>query len=203
MTAQIGDRYIFEDNSYTISAISKPIGFDPYDYDLYPVMMSTACHRGYWCNYKITSDGIYLDKLYIHCANNDYPEINGKGIERDANGEPLEYMGFMVYSNLDLKIKYTGEILVGDGFIVDYYRHIGYQKFYSYKVLKEFVFSRGELLEIKDHSKLAADVRQYIEQAVRENDEKFHLIIRRGGGYGRIYAEECLSEEEREPYWWI
>lgn len=76
MTAQIGDKFTFENGNYELVAISTPIKFNPEDYGITPEWRSTACYRGYWCEYKISNDEIILENLYINSKDGVYPEIN-------------------------------------------------------------------------------------------------------------------------------
>ena len=65
MTAQIGDSYSYKGGDYSIVAMSIPLRFDPRFYGFKPECVTTGCWNGYWCKYKISEDGIFLDKLLI------------------------------------------------------------------------------------------------------------------------------------------
>ncbi len=203
MTAQIGDRYTFQDKTYTIVCMSNILEFEPIEYGLAPTPATTACWRGYWCHYHIKDEGIFLNRLYVYCNDEQYPEINGKGIVRDESGKPVEYMGFRVYQDLDMKMSHTGKILAGDGFVDDYYRYMGYQAYYAYEELKEFVFEQGNLVAVQDHSPLAARARDYIEEQVENNQAQTSWLLRGSGGYGQQFAEKQLTQEELQTYWWL
>lgn len=141
MTAQIGDRYTFRDKEYIIVATSGPLPFNPKEYGLEVQYICTACWRGYWCEYKISGDGIILKKLFVHTADDKYPEIDG--VQVNINKEPIEYMGHRVYEGLSLKIKYTGKILLGDKLLSEYRINLGCPSPWEYLELKEFVFENG------------------------------------------------------------
>lgn len=164
MTAQIGDRFRYKKNEYSIVAISNPLKFKPEDYGITPEPVCTACWAGFWCEYHISEKGIVLENLYVNSKDDYYPEINGVS---PAAGEKcskkyIEYMGHHCYRGVNIKIPYTGKIVVGKDFMREYYIHMGYQRAWSYKVLKEFVFKDGVLLDVIDHSKVAEDLRQKI-----------------------------------------
>ena len=65
MTAQVGDRFIYGGDDYSIVAISSPIQFAPSDYGIKPVPRCTACWNGYWCEYQIFEEAIMLKNLYM------------------------------------------------------------------------------------------------------------------------------------------
>ena len=60
MTAQIGDKYKYQKQEFTIVALSSRMLFDPKDFGLEPNSRSTACWRGYWCEYDITDEELLL-----------------------------------------------------------------------------------------------------------------------------------------------
>lgn len=178
MTAQIGDSFIYDGNAYVIVAesLGKEL-FSPSEYGLKPTPFSTACRNGYWCNYEI-SDALYLQNLFIHCSNGKYPDINGKSVnippKYDRKKQAVESLlfgdnGYRIYGNLNLKILYTGKILVGSGFIHRYYIHVGYQRAIAYKKLLEFEFEEGRLKNIEDLSKKAREKRKKMEEMYRNN----------------------------------
>lgn len=188
MTAQIGDHFKFNGTTYSIAAISSPLRFNPRKYGIIPESACTACWDGYWCVYNITDEGIFLEDLYINSANDFYPEIEGITPETDANGEDdFSYMGHHLYKGLNLKVNYTGRILIGDEFLYEYYIHMGYQRPWAYEVLTELVFENGTLIETNDQSQIAADLREKINR-----DEAFAK---------QLYSR--LSHFSDGEIWWL
>lgn len=203
MTAQIGDSYSYKGGDYSIVATSIPLRFDPRFYGFKPKSVTTGCWNGYWCNYKISEEGIFLDKLFIHCQDDEYPELNGKTFDVKENGEPFEYIGHRVYSDLNMKVEYHGKILVGDEFIHDYYVHMGYQSAHAYKVLKEFIFENGNLIDVIDHSEMAAELREM------ENAKKNKKPSLREKLFGpkeddiSDYVGKSFSLDYKDKCWWM
>lgn len=201
MTAQTGDKFLYDGDNYSIVAFSVPLKFDPKTYGFTPKPFSTGLWDGYWCNYTISDKGIFLDKLFINCKNDEYPLLNGKKFSVDDEGKPIEYMGYRVYNDLNIKLEYTGRILVGDEFIQDYYIHMGYQQAYGYKVLKEFVFRNGELIEANDRSKEAA--------VFRKIAERYDEILVKNNMYDKKrkndnnFVEKCYSLDYKDKCWWL
>ena len=159
MTAQIGDKYMYYGEEYSIVALSNPVQFDPVYYGITPSAATTACWAGYWCEYDISEKGLILDKLYINSKDGSYPDINGVSAKSESKTKPYEYMEHHLYEGLDMHIDYTGRIVAGAGFLREHYIHMGYQRAWAYETLVEFVFKNGSLLNTIDHSHDAAQIR--------------------------------------------
>ncbi len=180
MTAQIEDSIIYRKNRYSIIAMSKRIGFDPKEYGITPQSKCTACWRGYWCEYNVTSDGLFLQNLYINSADGKYPPINGVNISQIEYHDCMAYsfkdgkmigkrdktpnfMGHKQYKDLNIPVSYTGKVLSGNGFLNKYYIHMGFQRCWAYEQLIEFEFQDGKLVNETDHSEIAAKLREIMD----------------------------------------
>lgn len=112
MTAQIPDTYTYDGKEYNIVAMSSHIGFNPKDYGLEPQASSTACWRGYWCEYAIKNGRLVLERLFLFNADDNYPDFNGISVlpqeyeececwtpgENDVHVESVpKYLGHRVY----------------------------------------------------------------------------------------------------------
>ena len=64
MTAQVGDRFIYKEDNYSIVAISNPIQFKLLDYGIKPVVCCTTCWNEYWCDYYIFKKELCF-RIYI------------------------------------------------------------------------------------------------------------------------------------------
>lgn len=198
MTAQVSDRFIFAKNEYAIIAISNPITFNLEKYGITPESTCSACWRGYWCVYNISRGRLLLQDLYVNSRDGNYPRINGvKPLSVKKNSkESFKYMRHHLYKKINLPIEYTGKILVGAGFVQEYYIHMGFQRAWAYKTLKEFVFKKGILLETIDHSKIAQKVRREI----AEDPDKFQKYLY---GNSLLFVEESFSTDTNTKAWWI
>ena len=161
MTAQIEDIFYYKRQEHSLVAISDDIGFKPQMYGIKPSSVFTACWAGYWCEYSITTKGLFLKNLYIHSKNEKYPPINGVEVTEVSDDDWR--MGHNVYKNLKLPMKYTGKILLGNDFISRYYIHMGYQRSWAYKHLYEFEFKDGKLINRIDLSDTAAKQRAILD----------------------------------------
>lgn len=199
MTAQIGDSFRFKETNYRIIAISKQIEFNPNDYGITPESTCSACWAGYWCDYDISEDGIMLTNLYINSKDSYYPNINGIQVTQNKDNTKyghFKYMGHHLYEGLNIPIKYSGKIVVGDKFIRKYYIHMGYQNAWAYKVVLELVFVDGKLITTYNHNELVANMRQIIDK----NPDMF---------YKKLYADiesfvvNSFSLEFKDKIWWL
>lgn len=189
MTAQISDGFFFDNEEYYEIAISKPIAFSPKRYGLHPVPPSTACWRGYWCDYEITKDAFTLKNLHIRDRDGKYPQING------VNAVPDD-MGTFAYFDLDKRLSYTGNIILGNGFLQQYYVHMGFQSAWAFEVVKEFVIKRGALVEIRDFSEQMVEFRKLIDKDPEGFYQNMHRNIPQ-------FVEDCFSQEYATKAWWL
>lgn len=195
MTAQIEDRIILEKSELSIIKISEPLNFNPTKYGITPEECCTACWRGFWCVYNITTDGVFLEDLYIHSKDDFYPKIGGIS---PLPEEDLLYMGHRLYEGLHLKINYTGKILAADEFLSEYYVHMGFQRPWAYKKLAELIFEDGNLIKKLDHSQIAADIRERIENNSDLNKKLkltlFNILTS---------AKDILPSDYDTDLWWL
>lgn len=161
MTAQRQDTFIYKKEDYDLVAMSKPLSFKPEDYGIIPEGLDTACWAGFWCEYSISEEGIFLKNFYVNSKDGNYPEING--VTPVKKKLEILYGRYQLYKDVNLKIPYTGRILIGKDFLREYYIHMGYQRAWAYKVLKELIFQEGILVEEISHSRKAKELREQID----------------------------------------
>ena len=211
MTAQIGDIYNYDNNDYRIVALSSVMLFKPQDYGMEPHGSCTACWRGYWCEYDVSNDELFLKNLYFHNEDNNYPSLNGveaspkefievegrRGLRKKLEKFTIPaHYGHRVYRDVNLSIPYTGKILLGDGFIREYYIHMGFQRAWAYEKLIELVFEEGILLECNDYSHIAKQQREIMkEQGVNPQSPKISDLEK--------FVEDSFSLDYSDKAWWL
>lgn len=198
MTAQVGDSYSYQGENYSIIAMSVPMTFLPQKYGMVPSPRCTACWNGYWCEYEISEEGMILKNLFIHTENDYYPEVNGVSVCKKKNQEKKDfsYMGHHKYENINLPMEYTGKIVVGSGFLREYYIHMGYQRAWAYEKVFELCFENGKLISKEDHSKIVAKVREEAKQDPQEFRKKIYKDPQE-------FVEESFSLEWKDKCWWL
>lgn len=169
MSSQIKDKFIYKRTEYTISVIESPetfidinslLGFGPRKF-------STACYRGYVATYALYKNKLILKKLYTNNGNNidnKIPAINNKlpkiSIREGLIDEFKSTLRDFTYENINLKIQYTGSIIITKGFIMERYVHMGFQSPLSYKTVMQLTFNNGLLISTKDFSDIAKSTRE-------------------------------------------
>lgn len=146
MTMQMRDTYRYKGKTYYPLEIKGKLEFNPFKYNLHPTAQCSACWAGYFCEYEIVENALYLDKLYIHHEDDIYPELNGVSINRNIDDDCMEHYH---YDNLHLPITGRGtcRMLLGSDCVASSIKEIN--DFRNYKTLKEFVFKKGVLKEVK------------------------------------------------------
>ena len=160
-------------------ALSEPLLFKPENYGITPIECSRSCYHGYWCDYTISDKRIVLESFYVNSKENYYPEINGIVPLRKDGRDVLDALGHHCYEGVNIKVGYTGKLVVGSDFLSEY--HILFSRPYAweYKDLKEFVFTDGNLTEVMDHSNVAEELRNQMREDVgfmeKFREKKFAL----------------------------
>jgi len=187
MTAQIPDKFIYEGKQYYFIDASNVFGFDPKEYDVRTMSFITSCWRGFYCEYKLEKNRLYLDAITI-----------AGGSKKFANQFAKYRIGSNDYGNIYKHImcsmKYSGKILMGQDFVDEYYLHGGFQCAAAYREVIELTLVDGKLVKVTDFS-------DYVE---KKRDVLFRYAI-----YGYERAEESLWHSIKSilgfghtRYWW-
>lgn len=103
MTRQIEDKICYNRKNYPILTVeNRDSFFDPKEHGFNPVSTITACHRGYYCFYKVKDKKLILDKMNIDQLEGRYL---WRGIKPSGRG--------WTYAGIELPIKYSGGIMIG------------------------------------------------------------------------------------------
>jgi hypothetical protein len=208
MTAQISDTFRFRDKPRALAGINGSGLFDPAQHGIQPVMISTACWRGYYSAYEVADSALFLTEIHLGLGEGDTaaaargegPKLFGKVPRRYTEhghrtnlrtGEVTtswESSDFRV-GGLREVVPFTGGLLLGDDFIEEMYVHMGYHPAYKFRVVHELVFDCGRLVEEHDRSAQMAEFREMLSSRSLEP----------GSGASRAEIEEwirrCFSLE--------
>ncbi|MDR0286536.1 MAG: hypothetical protein LBI03_02340 [Clostridiales bacterium] len=174
MSAQVNDVFVYDNKKYSISAIeNQEMFFDITDVGISPKPCSSACWRGYIAVFSIDGENrLVLKELNTNSKDEQLPEINGvkpeflKLTEKNVDalikksGYTLLLGGTVIYTEVNLPIRYSGKLLITKGFIDDYYIHMGYQSSYAYNEVIELTFKDGICTNAEDVSELAKQKRK-------------------------------------------
>ncbi len=144
MTGQLPDSFLYEDEVYSLISIADEEPFTPLDYDIIPQMASTACWRGFVLYYKLDNNSLILQDM----------QLNTKEAKEINNIKPTKTkdMFRFHYQDLNLKLDYSGKLLIARDFIDEMYVHMGFQRPIAFRKVVELDFKNGELLSVNDLS---------------------------------------------------
>jgi hypothetical protein len=178
MTAQIDDLFKYKDTDFSIAGISQGELFDPGMLDLKPAGSCTACYRGYQAIFGVRESRLILDTLHVNLLAGDEgyerqegPRINGV-TPTGPQGNDDWFNNH--YVDLEYPWKYTGGLLLANGFNNELYVHMGFHPAWKYNRVLELLFSNGILQQEFDRSERMAEVRQCILDS-RRNDHSSQM----------------------------
>ncbi len=178
MTAQLHDSIVHDGRVHAITGAAGEGLFRLQDHGLEPVSYITSCWRGNVLGYEIDRK----KRLKISWFTMG---IRYRDLQKIWNGEVPELFGMPVWAyqkpgvkyrddrlekengivqgyhctSLNGPVPFTGGLILGIGFIRDWYLHQGYQSPWKYQEVKELIFKKGRLKQSWDHSQAMADIR--------------------------------------------
>jgi len=177
MTAQISDSLFYRDERYSIAGLNGDGLFDPAHIGLKTRMISTACRRGFVCDYSLRDRRLILTRLTVgfrpedlqRAERGDGPVLFGLTPKRDeckcwdcCTEEDSTYWSDFYYDGLSIPLKYTGGVLIGADFIDEMYIHMGFHPAYKYSRVHELLFESGQLVKASDLTSEMAKFREDI-----------------------------------------
>lgn len=109
VSEQITDPFWWQGKEFTfLGASDVDELFLPESYGLEPKAPHTGCWKGFVVQFSVRDGQLFLDTLWVNDKNKRYPRINGKKARFCWREQ-----GFHVYPKLNLKLDYTGSVLVG------------------------------------------------------------------------------------------
>ena len=137
MTAQINDTFRHAQEDWNIAASTGGAIFEPGWFGMAPMMIHTACYRGWYARYAIADNHLVLDQLTVNLPDQAYPDING------VSPAPAADRRERTYESVGLPLSYTGTLVLGRDFIRRMYVHMGYQRPFTYERVLAFNFQAG------------------------------------------------------------
>jgi hypothetical protein len=144
MTGQIPDSFLYEGEVFSLIGIDGEEPFTPLEYDIYPRVASTACWRGFVLYYSLDEDRLILQDMQLNAE--ESIEING------VKPKKTKDMFKFHYKDLNLKLDYSGKLLLARDFIDEMYVHMGFQRPTAFRKVVELDFKNGKLLSANDLS---------------------------------------------------
>lgn len=154
MTAQISDIFVLDGLEYQILGVGDSL-VDPDDFGIKPVMMHTACYRGFHSTFLL--DGcIRLTRMIVRNSSGVYPDIDGISPSVETASKIATYDG------LAHPIRYSGRLALGKDFLPERYVHMGYPPETSFRRVLHLTCENGEVKEVADVSEQVALRRENI-----------------------------------------
>jgi hypothetical protein len=156
ITGQIPEEIYYHGTRYELIGMRGKGLYIPKHFGIITYWKTTACYRGFQMKYKVYNNELILDQMRVNTKHFPLP-INGINPQKIYK----KYSSFdYSYTNLNLKSKFTGWLLIGKDFIKSMYVHMGFQKPKTYKTVLELHLDNGDILEVKDRSDYVEFVRK-------------------------------------------
>jgi len=184
MTAQMNDLFHYRGRQYAVAGISRGVLFEPSVFGLEPIGRWSNCRRGYQAVFALAGSRLVLDELHVNLTKPEKPvermeRLEGPIIHGVKPGEPRGKGDHFDnhYEGLNYPLKYTGGLLLADGFIFALYVHMGFHPAWKYERVVELIFEAGTLVQEVDRSEEMAEFRRgVLERAENEPDRTPGLL---------------------------
>ncbi len=156
MTMQIADSFDYINKEYTIIARQNKSLFEPCEQGFSPIPFCTACWRGFYCTYSIDNDHLTVSQLGIGLET-DSPPI-WRGTKPSKAGD----LHCWIYEGVNFPIDYSGGIIIGRGFVKEFYDILGFYKPHCFEDVLELIFEKGKLVNKVVHDEYMGKAREII-----------------------------------------
>jgi hypothetical protein len=150
MTAQIEDVVVFRGRMYALIGVNGPGLFEPDKHGLQVHMTTTACRRGYVCEYAVEDERLYLIALRLGMIQ---PPTRLFGADVRMIGSAA------TYSPIRVPLAFAGGLLLGAGSSHDDYVYMGRHPAWKYTEILELLVDDGQLVAVFDRSEMVAQRR--------------------------------------------
>lgn len=213
MSASPGGRYHYESEEWSLIDHLGDWPFDPTEFGLKEMPAAPCSIGGYWADYQIQEDGLYIDTLHIRTSDDIYPAINGinvAGIRYQEfekcyrkNGEIIkETIKFDIdsgrrrYCELNIFIPFTGKLLLGKDAVNKYVSFARFQEYWIFKTIKEFYFEKGVLTKVYDHSYTASVAQREVDRLIRDKESYWGNDVNK-------FVRRNLKQDYIDNVWWL
>jgi hypothetical protein len=164
VTGQWLDLVHFDETLFDLSgARGKPL-FEPAEFGLVPMMINTACFRGYVCTYAVRAGQLIVTELLVgeECLLNK-EKVTEHSLLCGIAPQPSWPEGTLRFSGLDIPVAFSGGLLLGGGFVDAFHVDTRLHPALKYQRVTEILLEDGRLTGSYDRSAEAARIRQAIE----------------------------------------
>jgi hypothetical protein len=166
VTVQIADRVDLAGQVYSIAGVAGGPLFDLAAHHIRLGPFSTACWRGYICQYRVDDGALRLQRLVV----GDGSTLSGQALRAGSTllGAALtrsRVLGAPVLAadGLDLATGFTGGLLLGRGFTAAGFPNMGFHPAWRFRKVIELRADHGIVTATADRSGELAAIRRGIE----------------------------------------
>ena len=166
MTTQAPDIVIYDNLEYVLAGLKGKGLLTPVELGINPFMMSTACYRGYICQYEFIDDKLYLTGMRVRTADNQYPVVG------DVSATLLfDVIG--QYQNLKIFCRFSGGLILVRDVLLCVHGVIPTPS--SYCTVIEIILEDGKIEQVIDHSEKMDYIRRRIDN-LPDSSDKWNII---------------------------
>ncbi|MCB9895305.1 MAG: hypothetical protein H6839_12710 [Planctomycetes bacterium] len=161
MTAQAPDRVLYLNKNFVLAGISEDELWSPEARFTDREALCTGCYRGYIATYRVHDDALELHELKLSHGQSSMrkpPPLGGRE-PTPFDQEPFGFFNW-TYTDIGMRLDYSGGLLLADGFIQKLYVHMGFHPAWKYKHVHELVFDNGRLVDAFDRSRQMVEIRK-------------------------------------------
>jgi hypothetical protein len=198
MTYQIRDGISIEGKQYAIERSNNREGlFNPNNYSIHPGEASSACHRGFYCDYTISDRQLLLMSISLNPNMSDRLKFKYGRSEKLLFGQSPELNKFPVglswtYQNLHHSIPYSGGLLLVAGNIMMRSENMMYYPTCLHERVCEAIFELGILIDLIDYSDRMTEIRN---QIIEDGEKEISML-----GYWYKIEHKILAEYFHHQY---
>ncbi|GGG11174.1 hypothetical protein GCM10010912_64480 [Paenibacillus albidus] len=165
MTIQIPDMLQYDGmKDFHIVGLDKVWPFRPEAYGLQPHDRFTACYRGYFCQYEVRNQQLWLKELCIWLEDTLVP------VEWSGTWTKPDMLGCSKCRGVELSVPYTGKMLICREFVHKNHYYAGWERPIDYRQTFELELHEGRVIEVTDYSHMMEEVRGLTELGEREQE---------------------------------
>lgn len=187
MTAQVTDKVFYERQAFELANTSTfKLLFSPQQHGIDPPMLSTACYRGFYSEFAVINEQLYLTRAFINLTGEEKraarrgcgPRLFGVHPVRFRDTCNAQFWGVKLpwqewavewLYELDVPLSYTGGILVGRDRVRPYWL---VPDAWAFAQVRELIFEEGFLKEQYDRSEA---MQEFYEEWQQRSEEQKRL----------------------------
>lgn len=185
MTAQVPDVVVYRGITESIAGVAGAGLFDPRGLGLPLQVISSACWRGFHCEYAVEDGALVLRQVNLGLKAEDVDRMANGGIACPFGRVPQRYSSRIRVlrgddwvdedwhssdyriDGLSEPVAFGGGLLLGDDFIDETYIHLGFHAPYQFRTVHELIFDAGRLVAEHDRSPQMKDLRRFLDKRLQ------------------------------------